>query len=409
MGGTGWEAVLRDRRRTLQPSLCGQETMRSYGTLIHMTDIHALLDRHAETQLSEVEAIAAIPAPSFEEHDRAVHVARRFREVGLSEVTIDEAKNVRGFLPIGAARPHVVLAAHIDTVYPREAHQPPQRAGPRLVGSSVKDNSPGAAALIALARALLAAGAPSPARLEFIATTGDEGLGDLRGIRFRLRPEEVRPDAVLVIDGQLGHIVHQGIAVKRYVVRFETGGGHSWGDFGAPSAIHHGASLIHALAQTSVPSDPKTTFNVGVIHGGTSVNAIAASAEIQIDFRSTEGRYVDELSARLERLSKDEEEKGVRVVKTTIGDRPGGRIALEHPLVREVRDAHRAHGIEPRFTAASTDANIPLALGIPAVSMGVASGGHVHSPREWLDTASLLPGLHLLADTVFRVVKTAGG
>ncbi len=372
-----------------------------------MTDIHAALDQRADAYLLEVEAIAAIPAPSFEEHDRAVHVAQRFREAGLSEVTIDEAGNVRGTLPNGAARPHVVLAAHIDTVYPREVHQPPQRSGSQLVGSSVKDNSPGVAALIALARALHDARSPYPARLEFVATTGEEGLGDLRGIRYRLRSEEVRPDAVLVVDGQLGQIVHQGIAVRRFAVRFETGGGHSWGDFGAPSAIHHCASLIHALAQTPVPSDPKTTLNVGVFHGGTSVNAIAASAEIQIDFRSAEGRYVDNLTARLERLSKAEEEKGVRITTKTVGDRPGGRIAVEHPFVAAVREAHRVHGIEPRFTAASTDANIPLALGIPSVSMGVAAGGHVHSPREWLDVASLLPGLHLLADVVSQVVKTA--
>ncbi|HKV44364.1 MAG TPA: M20/M25/M40 family metallo-hydrolase [bacterium] len=372
-----------------------------------MAGLHAALDRSADAHLGEVEAIAAIPAPSFQEHDRAVYVAQRFREAGLSAVVIDEADNVRGTLQDGASRPHVILAAHMDTVYPREAHEPPRRSGTKLLGSSVRDNSPGVAALITLANAFRAAGHPAAGRLEFVATTGEEGLGDLRGMRHRLRPEEVRPDVVLVVDGSLGQIIHQGIAVRRFAVRYETDGGHSWGDFGAPNAIHEIASLVHALAQTPIPSDPKTTLNVGGIHGGTSVNTIAARAEIQIDFRSVEGRCVDDLTARLGALTQLVEERGVRVTTTIIGDRPGGWIPPNHPLVAAVRDAHRAHGIEPRLAAASTDANIPLALGIPAISMGVSGGGHVHSPREWLDTATLVRGLHLLADVVSHVVKVA--
>jgi acetylornithine deacetylase/succinyl-diaminopimelate desuccinylase-like protein len=371
-----------------------------------MTEIHAALDRCGEALVSEVEAIAAIPAPSFEESDRAAYVAERFRNVGLSEVTIDAADNVRGFLRGAAPHPHVMLAAHMDTVYPRDAHRPPRRSGSQLLGSSVRDNAAGVAALIALADALRTTGAP-PGTLEFVATTGEEGRGDLRGIRHRLRPEEARPDAVLVVDGPLGQIVHQGIAVKRFAVRFETDGGHSWGDFGAPSAIHHIASLIHTLTRTPLSPDPKTTLNVGVIHGGTSVNAIAASAEMQVDFRSVDGRYVDRLVTRLEQLLAEAETPGVRTTLTVIGDRPGGRIAQDHPLVRAVRDAHRARGIEARLAAASTDANIPLALGIPSVSVGVSSGGQVHSPNEWLDTNSLLPGLHLLADVVASVVTGA--
>ena len=389
--------------------------MRRHGTIVSpseqggqlMTKVHAALDQAAQAHLSEVEAIAAIPAPSFEEHDRAVHVARRFREVGLSDVMVDEADNARGILPGGAPHPHVLLAAHLDTVYPRDAHQPPRRSDSQLVGSSVRDNSPGVAALITLAAALGATGARPPGTVEFISTSGEEGLGDLRGIRRRLRPQEPRPDAVLVVDGRLGQIVHQGIAVRRFAVKFEADGGHSWGEFGAPSAIHHIASLVHALSQTSVPSDPKTTYNVGVIRGGTSVNAIASSAEIQVDLRSVETRWVDNLSALLQRLVKAEEQKGVRASVTVIGDRPGGRIAADHPLVAAVQDVHRAHGIEPHLAAGSTDANIPLALGIPCVSMGVSRGGRTHSPGEWMDTTSLLTGLHLLADVVQAVVNVS--
>jgi acetylornithine deacetylase/succinyl-diaminopimelate desuccinylase-like protein len=288
----------------------------------------------------------------------------------------------------------------MDTVYPADAHRPPRREGTRLVGSSVRDNSAAVAALITLARVMRQVSAPVPCALELVSTTGEEGLGDLRGIRYRLRPEEVRPDAVLIVDGPMGQIVHQGIAVRRFSVRFETDGGHSWGDYGAPSAIHHLASVIHALAQTPLPDDPKTTLNVGVIRGGTSVNAIAAAAEIQVDFRSVEAAWVDELTALLHRLVETEGASGVRATTKVIGDRPGGRIAADHPLVAAIERVHRAHGLDPQLSASSTDANIPLALGIPSVSVGVSGGGQVHSPHEWLDTTSLLPGLHLLADAV---------
>lgn len=372
-----------------------------------MTKVHAALDQSAQAHLSEVEAIAAIPAPSFEEHDRAVYVARRFHEVGLSDVTVDEVDNVRGFFRGGAAHPHVLLAAHLDTVYPRDAHVPPRRSGSQLVGSSVRDNSPGVAALITLAAALHAAGARPEGTLEFLSTSGEEGLGDLRGIRHRLRPEEARPDSVLVVDGRLGQIVHKGIAVRRFAVRFEADGGHSWGEFGRPSAIHRIASLVHALTKVPVPADPKTTYNVGVIHGGTSVNAIASSAEIQVDFRSVDPHWIDTLSARLDTLVNAEAQQGVRPSVTRIGDRPGGRIGADHPLPAAVQESHRAHGIEVALAAGSTDANIPLALGIPCVSMGISRGGRTHSPGEWLDTTSLLPGLHLLADTVKAVMNAS--
>lgn len=372
-----------------------------------MTKVHAALDQSAQAHLSEVEAIAAIPAPSFEEHDRAVHVARRFREVGLSDVAIDEVDNVRGFLRGGAPHPHVLLAAHLDTVYPRDAHVPPRRSGSQLLGSSVRDNSPGVAALITLAAALQATGARPAGTLEFVSTSGEEGLGDLRGIRHRLRPQEARPDSVLVVDGRLGQIVHEGIAVRRFAVRFEADGGHSWGEFGRPSAIHHIASLVHTLTHMSVPADPKTTYNVGVIRGGTSVNAIASFAEIQVDFRSVDPRWVDTLSTHLDELVNAEAQQGVRPSITRIGDRPGGRIGADHPLPAAVQETHRAHGIDTHFAAGSTDANIPLALGIPCVSMGVSRGGRTHSPGEWLDTTSLLPGLHLLADVVRAVMRAS--
>ncbi|HLJ61874.1 MAG TPA: M20/M25/M40 family metallo-hydrolase [bacterium] len=372
-----------------------------------MRGTHAALDRAIDGHLSLVEAIAAIPAPSFGEAERGAYIADRFREAGLLDVAIDEAGNVRGLFAGGGPAPRVVLAAHMDTVYPTEAHQPPRREGARLTGSSVRDNAAAVAALVTLARAMRDVGASVPCALEFASTTGEEGLGDLRGIRHRLRPEEVRPEAVLIGDGRMGQIVHQGIAVRRFAVRFETDGGHSWGDYGAPSAIHHLAPVIHALARTPLPVDPKTTLNVGVIHGGTSVNAIASTAEIQVDFRSVEAARVDELTALLRRLVEAEVAAGVRTTTKVIGDRPGGRISADHPLVAGILDVHRAHGLTPQLSASSTDANIPLSLGIAAVSMGVSGGGQVHSPREWLDTTSLLPGLHLLADAVAKTVEVA--
>jgi len=372
-----------------------------------MPDVHALLDHSVEGHLALIEAIAAIPAPSFGEAERGAYILERFREIGLAGVSMDAAGNVRGTYPGGAGGPLVLVAAHMDTVYPTDAHRPPRREGSRLVGSSVRDNSASVAAVITLARAMREAGVSVPCTLEFMADTGEEGLGDLRGMRHRLRPEEPRPEVVLLVDGPVGQIVHQGIAVRRFSVRFETDGGHSWGNYGAPSAIHRLASVIHALAQLSLPADPKTTLNVGVIRGGTSVNAIAASAEIQVDFRSVETASVDALASTLDRLVRSEARGGVRATTAVISDRPAGRLAPGHPLVVGLSDVHRAHGLDATLSASSTDANIPLSLGIPAAAMGISGGGQVHSPNEWLDTASVAPGLHLLADAVVRTAEVA--
>lgn len=378
--------------------------------------LHARLDATIDAHVAEIVALAAIPAPSFEERERAAHVAARFRDAGLADVAVDGADNVRGHLAqAGAGAPaasggrSLVLAAHIDTVFPRAAHEPPRRDGGRLAGSSVRDNSAGVAALVTVSRALREAGVRLPCAVEFVATTGEEGLGDLRGIRFRLRPEERRPEAVVAVDGTLGQIVHQGIAVKRYTVRFETPGGHSWSGFGTPSAVHHLARVIDRLAATPVPPAPKTTFNVGVVRGGTSVNSIAASAEMQVDFRSLESSPVDRLSETLRRLVAAEEAAGVRASIVQVGDRPGGAIPAQHPLVAAVRGAYLAWGVEPHLTAASTDANVPLALGIPAVAAGVSRGGNLHAPGEWLEIDSLRPGLHALADTIVRAADWIAG
>ena len=372
-----------------------------------MSDVHALLDRGADAHLSLIEAIAAIPAPSFGEAERGAYILDRFHEVGLLGATVDAAGNVRGTYAGGTGGPLVLVAAHMDTVYPREAHLPPRREGSRLAGSSVRDNSAGVAAVITLARVMREAGVAVPCTLEFVSDTGEEGLGDLRGMRHRLRPEESRPDAVLLVDGPAGQIVHQGIAVRRFLVRFETDGGHSWGDYGAPSAIHRLESVIEGLAAVSLQADPKTTLNVGVIRGGTSVNAIAASAEMQVDFRSMETTRVDGHAAVLDRLVREAAVPGVRATTTIISDRPAGRLDPAHPLVVGLREVHRAHGLDAALTASSTDANIPLSLGIPAVAMGISGGGQVHSPNEWLDTGSVLPGLHLLADAVVRTAVIA--
>jgi tripeptide aminopeptidase len=373
-----------------------------------MHDVHTRLDRAIDAHLSRVEAIAAIPAPSFGEAARGAYILEQFRLAGLRDVVLDGAGNVRGsYAAAQASGPRVLLAAHMDTVYPADAHQPPRRQGSRLVGSSVRDNSAAVAALVTLAGEMARAGAAVPCALEFVSTTGEEGLGDLRGIRYRLRSEEERPAAVVVIDGAMGQIVCEGIAVRRFSVRFETDGGHSWGDFGKPNAIHRLARVIETLSRTPLPRDPKTTLNVGTIRGGTSINTIAAAAEMQVDLRSVSGDRVDDLAALLRRLVHAEEAGGVRAAVAVIGDRPGGRLPPDHPLVARLVEVHAAHGLTPRLSAASTDANIPLALGIPAVSMGISGGGQVHSPHEWLDLDSLLPGLHLLTDAVTATIQVA--
>jgi tripeptide aminopeptidase len=361
-------------------------------------------ERMAEDLVAQTIAIAAVPAPPYGEAERGAFLLKRFREVGLADVHQDEMGNVIGLRAGAGGGPRILLAAHMDTVFPAGTDVTPRREGGRVHGPGIRDNSAGVGVLLGMVQALDAAGIQTPGELVVCSNVGEEGLGNLRGMRALMEAWGSRVDAVLVVDGDLSGVIHAGIGSTRLRLRITTPGGHSYGNFGQPNAIHIMGRIIADFSAVRVPERPRTTYNVGTIAGGISVNSIAASCEAVIDMRSVEVGPLDAVEAALrEIVARHAKGADVRADIEVLGRRPVGSIPADHPLVKLVAEAHRAVGLPVRSEASSTDANIPLAMGIPAVCTGASQGGAVHSPTEYLDADSLVPGVKSLLMAVALV------
>lgn len=357
----------------------------------------ALADTDAIVQTAI--AIQQIPAPTFAEHERSAYVAARLRELGLNDVEIDEIGNVYSRRAGRHGGPGVVIAAHLDTVFPAETDLAVRREGERVYGPGIGDNSLAVAALLHLAAALQQHDVPHEHDLWLVATVGEEGMGDLRGMRAvidRLQPELA---AAIALEGMGNNrLVHAGLGVRRYQIRARAPGGHSWGNFGAPSAIHALVRLAAWLSTLSTPPDIRSSYNIGVIEGGTSVNTIAEHASLLLDLRSVDPAGIAALVEQVEQLV-DEARDGepeVRFEVEIVGDRPAGRIPVDHPLAEAAIDAARASGTKLTTTIASTDANIPLSRGLPAVCVGITTGDNAHRLDEYIETAPIAAGMQAL-------------
>ncbi len=355
-------------------------------------------------------AIQQIPAPTHAEGARAAWVEQKFRNLGLVDVMTDDLYNVYARLPANclperAPAPALMLSAHLDTVFPAETDLTIRRdaARSRVAGPGLGDNSTGVAGLLTLAQ-LLHDTTP-PVDIWFVANSCEEGLGDLRGMRAAVARLQGRIGACIVIEGMgLGRIVHQALGSRRYAIGVAAPGGHSWSAYGMPSAIHTLVQLAERISRLEPPQTPRTTFNIGRIRGGTSINTIAEHASLELDVRSEQGHtltaLVDQVSAIVRRFQTPAwRQKGVFVTMEPIGDRPTGEIASTHPLVLASERALKAVGVavEAGDRMSSTDANIPLNLGIPAVCVGITRGGNAHRLDEWINTTELTRGMqHLL-------------
>lgn len=352
----------------------------------------------AETALpdlvQEVIAICQIPAPTFHEEQRAAYVARRMVEVGLREVSRDAAGNVIGRLRGRGTGPNLLLAAHLDTVFPVETDVTVRVDGEILRAPGVGDNSASVATMLHAARLLVESDVSLAGDVIFAATCGEEGLGNLEGMRAIVRALQEEIDYVIALDGSLGGMVREAVGSRRFRLVVTTSGGHSWGAFGAPSAIHSLGRIIARISELRVPAHPKTTYNVGLISGGTSVNTIAARAEAVLDLRSLDRAELIRLEERVHRIIRAvERETGVKASLELLGDRPTGAIPDEHPLCNLVRAVHRELGLQTRTYPSSTDGNVPLSMGIPAVTVGVTLGGNGHRLDEYIYTSPLARGL----------------
>jgi tripeptide aminopeptidase len=357
-------------------------------------------ERDRETLATQLE-LAQIPAPPGSEAERGERVRRVFEACGLEGVHADEVGNVHGSLPrsqvddAGAAP--VLITAHLDTVFPAETDLRPRRENGRVLIPGIADNARGLAALVTLARTAVACGLRTGRPLLFVATVGEEGVGDLRGVKhlFREGSGHRRAAAFVSLDGSgLRRIVHRAVGSKRLRLQLRGTGGHSWSDWGLANPLHALGAAIAALRAMELPATPRTTLTVARAGGGTSVNAIPDGAWLELDLRSEgqqalaalEGRVRQQVAAAVEA-----ENRGRRAGTSplsaaweTIGDRPGGAIDASSPVVRAAVEITRALGAEPELVSSSTDANVPIALGIPAITVGAGGeSGGIHTTDEW--------------------------
>lgn len=398
------------------------------------------LERRLDRYVDEIIRVTEIPAPPFGEAERARYVAGRLRGMGLTSVDIDGAGNVVARWPVqdvpaGTAGPPagtkgatrapaaaaapgpaktatapapVVISAHLDTVFPPGTPVRVRRLGSRLYAPGIGDNASSVACLLMLAEALAATGFSPCLPVVWLFNTGEEGLGNLRGMRHFLDTLPRPPAAVLVVDGGLGMISYRGIGSRRLRAVFAGPGGHSWKDFGRPSAIHGAGRAVTRLCDLRMPARPRTTWNVGRIQGGTTVNTVAARCELEIDLRSEDGTALRELERAVRReLRAAAREEGVEVTIEVIGDRPQGSLPPDHDLVCLVRAAMGACGVPVHDLAASTDANLPLSRGIPAVTFGIRQGDGAHTLDEYIDRADLDRGLRLALLALLACVRWA--
>ena len=354
----------------------------------------------------------AIPAPPFGEAQRSRWLCERFKKLGLASVSIDDVGNVVGLRPGVQKSPAVAVTAHIDTVFPPATRIEVRHEGSKLFGPGISDNASGVTALLATALALAEFEIENQAPILFVGNVGEEGEGDLRGMRHLFTKSEWKDSIgrTLVIDGAgTETIVTQALGSRRFEVTARAKGGHSWSDFTEPNPIVVLARAIDAFYQLPASGRPevKSAYNVGVIEGGTSVNSIPASASMRVDLRSSSQAEIERLSHELNRIVTAAAQNGrlssgpagesptrVRISIDQIGERPAAELPLHAAILQLVRAVDEHLGINSRLHRSSTDANIPLSLGREAVSVGAGGiGGGAHTLNEWFDTTGRDLGL----------------
>ena len=384
--------------------------------------------RTQEPQLAQWQMeMARIAAPPFGESARVAWLAERFREVGLDDVRIDDVGNVFGVHP-GFGQRYVALSAHIDTVFPANTPLNIRQQGSRLYGPGVSDNGAGVAALLAIAALLRAVRLRHTLPFVFIGNVGEEGEGDLRGMRHIFSTPRWKDSIAysVVLDGAGSDtIVAEALGSRRFEVIVRGPGGHSWSDFGAPNPIVILAKAIETFTATPVLATPKTTFNIGVIRGGTSVNAIPESASMKVDIRSTSmaemERLEQSLRLALNRALEDEtltaemrspvqKRPGVSCEVVAIGNRPAGELAVGARILQVMRAVDTQLNNAAQVQRASTDANIPLSLGLEAIAIGGGgSGGGAHTLQEWFDSNGRELGLKRILLTLLALAGAGVG
>lgn len=378
----------------------------------------AKLAGEAPSVTEEQIRITEIPAPTFHESVRATHLVKLFTDAGL-KVHTDAAGNVIGERTGSAKGEIVLITAHLDTVFPADTNVRVRREAGRLKAPGISDNGTGLATLSAIARVMRDTKLETRSSVLFVANVGEEGEGNLRGVRKLVETYRKQLRYVIALDGaSIDYITTAALASRRVEITITGPGGHSWSDFGVANPINALARGIALFLKTPAPDSPRTTFNVGMIQGGTSVNSIPAKASIKVDLRSEAEPEISKLEAALRRsiqAGADEEMHNARDHGMTagatlstdfkvLGLRPGGELAENSPLLAAVQAADDYLGNRARIERSSTDANIPLSLGIPAIALGAGgTSGGAHSLEEWYDPTGREIGMQRVLLTILQV------
>ena len=349
-----------------------------------------------------------IPAPTFAEKERAQYILREFQANHLYDVAIDDLYNVYGRLPgTDSTRPAIMVSAHSDTVFPANTDLSLRQDGSLIYGPGLGDNCFGLGGLLGLLAALTQQQITPQRDIWFVVTSREEGMGDLGGMKGAYQTLKDRIGGVVNLEGlAFGHVYHAGIAVRRLHITATTSGGHSWLHFGRPSAVHGILSLGSHILNLTPSQSPRTTFNVGMIDGGQGINVIATKASMWLDLRSEAPEALAQIEQQVRTFVSDLTTAELQYEIEVVGDRPAGRIADHHPLVQAALSALAQVGVDGVLETGSTDANIPLAYGCPAVTVGITRGGNAHRLDEFVETEPVSIGLKQLILLVLAAAES---
>ncbi len=351
--------------------------------------------------------IQQIPAPTFEEDIRAAYVADIFRSLDLQNVEIDSFYNVYGYLPgKKSGETGVMVSAHLDTVFDQNTDLTIRRARDLVYGPGLGDNSAAVAGMIGMAKWLQNEKFVPEHDIWFVATSREEGLGDLGGMKAAYERLKDKVSAVINVEGlAYGHVYHAGIAVRRLHITASASGGHSWLHYGRDSALHGIVQLGARITAIKPSESPRTTYNIGMVNGGQSINSIATDAELWLDMRSEARDSLEALETEVMQIISSLQAEDLTFKVDVVGDRPSGYLSVDHALVQGSLAALKMVGVRGHLQTGSTDANIPLSDGKPAVTIGITQGGNAHRLDEYIETKPFASGLKQLIMLTLATTK----
>ncbi len=378
-------------------------------TLPTVADVLSLSESFLEPIVALTTRLTEVPAPTNDEGDRAVALRSELEALGYEGVTVDDLHDVTARIPGDDSSRVLLVAAHTDTVFPRGTNLTVRRDGDTLHAPAVGDNTVAVASVAMLRKAFKDLGVTPAIDIVVTGNVGEEGLGDLRGMRAVVDGLSDIAGAIAVEGHLLGRITHRAVGSKRLKVTVTGPGGHSWGKAGEPSAIHHLARIIARLDDIPLQENPKTSFNAGLFNGGISVNTIAPEATAVLDMRSTSADALDDLVSEVERVIDMPAPAGISVQVEVVGDRPAGELPRNEGLAPIADGVLREMGFDVHYDASSTDANVPISRGIPAVCIGLTTGANAHRTDEFINISPLVKGFAQLVLTTLRSAEALRG